>query len=99
MYTSGKGSQGWSLPEGTWHIRFLTLQGRHHSRREAGLTVPLPEDWTIWAISFPLCPQRRQTLRSRQQRLVLPQGGQNPPCFASRLLAGGMGCDQMPSSL
>lgn len=98
MYPSGKVSPCWRLL-GT--PGFLTLQGRHCGRRGARLTVPFPDDWAIWVIGFPLCPRRHQTLRSRQQRLVLPQGGQNPPRFASRLLAGpgGMGCHPTPSSL
>lgn len=57
--------------------------------------VPFPEDWAIWATCCILHPQRHQPLRPRQQRLPLLQGGQNPPCFVSQLLAGpgGMGCD------
>lgn len=50
MDTSGKRSPCWRAL-GT--LGFLTLQGRHSGRRGAGLTVPFPERWAIWAMGFP----------------------------------------------
>jgi len=88
MYASGKGSQGCSLPEGTQHTQLS----------HPAWTAPWPEgSGTLFPSQQ--TPRMHQTLRCRQRRLALPQGGQSPPHFASQLLAGprGRGCDQTPS--